>query len=264
MDYLGINKKLWNNRADLHYGSEFYDVDSFIKGKDSLNPIEVDLLGDITGKKILHLQCHFGQDTISLARRGALATGIDFSEKALEKAVQLNEAAGTDARFIRSDIYRLKDYLDEKFDIVFTSYGVVGWLPDLKKWAGIVHHFLKPGGKFVMVEFHPVVWMFSDDFKRIEYNYRDSGPIVEEVEGSYADPESRIKDDSVTWTHGLSDVIDPLVKTGLRITDFREYNYSPYDCFNNTVKLAEGKYQIRGLEDKLPMIYSLVAEKIEK
>jgi ubiquinone/menaquinone biosynthesis C-methylase UbiE len=263
MDYIEINKNLWNQKTKIHSDSDFYDVDSFIKGKDSLNPIETRLLGDIEGKTILHLQCHFGLDTISLSRHGALATGVDFSENAIEKAKQLNEGLGTNARFIQSDVYKLPKFLDEKFDIVFTSYGVVGWLPDMKKWAKIINQFLKPEGEFVMVEFHPVVWMFSYDFKRIEFNYMDSNPIIEELEGTYADREAPIKEKSVSWNHGLSTVLDSIIKTGLIITEFREYNYSPYDCFGNTVKIADGKFQIKGLEDKIPMIYSLKAKKMK-
>ena len=144
MDYININKRLWNEKTDIHYKSDFYDVNAFINGKDSLNPIETELLGNIEGKKILHLQCHFGQDTISLARHGASATGVDFLERAIEKARQLNEQLGTNARFIQSDVYKLPEILDEKYDIVYTSYGVISWLPDMKKWAKVIEHFLKP------------------------------------------------------------------------------------------------------------------------
>jgi ubiquinone/menaquinone biosynthesis C-methylase UbiE len=261
MDHIDINRKLWNQKTEIHYNSDFYDVDSFIKGKDSLNPIEIGLLGKIKGKKILHLQCHFGLDTISLSRHGALTAGIDFSENAIEKAKQLNELLETNARFIQSDVYQLPEILDEKFDIVFTSYGVIGWLPDMNKWAKIINQFLKPGGEFIMVEFHPIIWMFSYDFKQIEFNYMDSAPIIEELEGTYTDREAQIKEKSVSWNHGLSTVLDSLIKTGLLITDFKEYNYSPYDCFEKTVKVDEGKFKIKGLEDKIPMIYSLKAIK---
>ena len=261
MDYIKINKRLWNEKTEIHYNSDFYDVDSFKKGKDSLNQVEMDLLGDIKGKSILHLQCHFGLDTISLARHGAAATGVDFSEKAIEKAKQLNASLGTSAQLIQSDIYKLPEILDEKFDIVFTSYGVVGWLPDMNKWAAIINQFLKPGGKFVLVEFHPVVWMFSYDFKRIEFNYMDSSPIIEELEGTYTDRSAEIKEKSVGWNHGLSTVLDSLLKNGLKITDFKEYNYSPYNCFENTVRTEDGNYKINGLEDKIPMLYSVKAEK---
>ena len=261
MDYIGINKKLWNEKTDIHYRSDFYNVESFIKGKDSLNPIEIGLLGKIKGKKILHLQCHFGLDTISLSRHGALVTGVDFSENAIRKARQLNEKLETNATFIQSDIYKLSEVIHDKFDMVFTSYGVVGWLPDMKNWAKIIHQFLKPKGEFILVEFHPIVWMFSYDFKQIEFNYMDSAPITEELEGTYTDRNAPIKEKSVCWNHGLSTVLDSLIKAGLSIADFKEYNYSPYDCFENTAKVDDGKFKIKGLEDKIPMLYSVKAKK---
>lgn len=259
--YIDINQNLWNKKTDIHYASEFYDVEAFLNGKDSLNPIELELLGDLQDKKILHLQCHFGQDTISLARHGALATGIDFSENAIEKARSLNTQTATHAKFIQSDIYKLPEILNEKFDIVFTSYGVIGWLPDMQAWAEVVAHFLKPGGQFVMVEFHPIVWMFSYDFQKVEFNYLESGPIIEETEGTYTDRNADIKEASVSWNHGLSTVINSLIQSGLKITDFKEYNHSPYDCFENTIQADERCYKIKGLEDKIPLLYSIKAEK---
>jgi len=180
-DYLKLNKASWNTRTEVHFDSEFYDNESFLKGKSSLNDIELDLLGDVAGKSVLHLQCHFGQDTISLARMGAKATGVDLSDLSIKRANELNEKAGTDARFICTDLYSLPIHLDETFDIVFTSYGTIGWLPDMDKWAAIVSKYLKPGGLFVIAEFHPVVWMFDDDFKFIKYNYFNDG-VIEETE----------------------------------------------------------------------------------
>ncbi len=261
LDYLKINKKLWNDRTEVHFQSDFYNVEAFIKGKNSLNKIELDLLGNIEGKSVLHLQCHFGQDTLSLARMGANVTGVDFSEKAMGKANQLKEKLNLNARFIQSDVYNLKNTLDKKFDIVFTTYGVLGWLPDMTKWAKTANHFLKPGGKLILVEFHPIVWMFSYDFKKIEYNYMDSPPIIEELEGTYTDRNAGIKNSSVCWNHGLASVISSLIKSGLRIKDFQEYDYSPYNCFENTLRLKENKFQIKGLEKKIPMVYSVVADK---
>lgn len=261
MDYLAINKKLWNDKTEVHYKSDFYDVKSFIEGKDSLNPIEIGLLGDIKGKKILHLQCHFGMDTISLSRRGAIVTGIDLSDKSMARAQELKEKTGSDVRFIESDVYNLHEKLDEKFDLVYTSYGVVGWLPDMDRWAKTISRFLLPGGKFIMVEFHPVVWMFDDDFEKIAYNYVDSEPIVEEYEGTYTDRNAKIKSKAVSWNHGLASVLNALIKNGMVITGFSEYDYSPYDCFKHTVRIAERNFQIKGLENKIPMLYSVTAIK---
>ena len=186
-NYIEINRQSWNSRIETHIKSEFYDLDSFLKGRSSLNDIELNLLGDIKGKNVLHLQCHFGQDTISLSRLGAEVTGVDFSDKAIESARQIAKETGSNAKFICCDIYDLPNHLDEKFDIVFTSYGTIGWLPDLDKWAKVIANFLKPNGQFVFVEFHPVVWMFDDDFEKIAYSYFNTGAIVETENGTYAD-----------------------------------------------------------------------------
>lgn len=261
-DYLEINKKLWDAKTDIHYNSEFYDVDSFIAGRNSLNSIELELLGNISGKSILHLQCHFGQDSISLARLGARVTGVDFSEQSVKRAKELNELTKTKVRFIQSDVYKADKKLDETFDIVFTSYGTVGWHPDLTKWATIVNKFLKPGGMFLIVDFHPVVWMFGDDFRKIEHKYSDTEPIIEEYTGTYTDRTADIDCKSFCWNHGLADIVNSLIKKDLRIADFQEYFYSSYDCFQNTVEIEKGKFQIKDLEDKIPMLYSIVAKKL--
>lgn len=180
-NYLEINKNSWNSKVDTHLKSDFYFVDEFLNGRTSLNSIELELLGDIKDKSILHLQCHFGQDSISLSRMGAKVTGIDLSDKAIEAAKDLVKKTGTDTQFICTDLYNLPNVLDRKFDVVFTSYGTIGWLPDLNKWAKIISHFLKPNGKFIMAEFHPVVWMFDDDFEVVKYNYFNEAPIYRNI-----------------------------------------------------------------------------------
>ena len=260
-NYIEINKKSWNNRTDSHLKSDFYDLDGFIAGKSSLNQIELELLGDIKGKKILHLQCHFGQDTISLSRLNAKVTGIDLSDKAINNAVELSKKMDSDTSFICCDIYDLPNHLNEEFDIVFTSYGTIGWLPDLDKWATIVSNFLKPSGKFVFVEFLPVVWMFDDNFEKIGYNYFNSGAITETENGTYADREAKISQEYVMWNHGISEVVNNLIKNGLEIESLNEYDYSPYNCFNQTIEFEPKKFRIKHLENKIPMVYSIVAKK---
>jgi ubiquinone/menaquinone biosynthesis C-methylase UbiE len=140
-------------------------------------------LGDIKGKTILHLQCHFRAGFHFFIQNGSKVTGIDLSDKAIETAKDLAQKCGTDTEFICSDVYNLPNVLDKKFDIVFTSYGTIGWLPDLEKWADVIGQFLKPSGQFIMAEFHPVVWMFDDDFTKVAYNYFNEKPIVETYEG---------------------------------------------------------------------------------
>lgn len=260
-NYIDINKNSWNTRVDYHTKSDFYDNDSFINGENTLKDIELNLLGNIKGKSVLHLQCHFGQDTISLSRLGANATGVDFSEKAIETARDLAQITGSTTEFLCCNIYDLPKHTEANFDIVFTSYGVIGWLPDMDAWAKVVVNHLKPGGKFVFVEFHPVVWMFDDDFKNIGYNYFNSGPIIETDNGTYADKDADIQTKTVNWNHSMSEVISSLIAHGLTIRQLQEFDYSPYNCFNNTVESDPGKFRIKHLNNKIPMVYAIVAEK---
>ena len=260
MDYIKINKESWNKRTEKHFDSEFYDNEGFVKSPNSLNSIELELLPDLKGKKVLHLQCHFGQDSISLSKLGADVTAIDFSENAIMKANKLNEMTDSDVRFICADVYSLPKVLKEEFDVVFSSYGTIGWLPSIEKWAGIVRSYLKPGGIFVFAEFHPVVWMYDNDFKDVIYNYFKEGEIVEE-ETTYADDEKLESFNSVTWNHSLSSVINSLINQNLNLLVFNEFDYSPYDCFSGTEEFEKGKFRIKKFENKIPIVYALKMQK---
>lgn len=262
INYIEINRRTWNEKTAVHFESDFYNVKEFILGGNSLNSIELNLLGDIVGKRILHLQCHFGQDSISLARLGAKVTGVDLSDKAIEKGIELAKKCNADVNFICCDIYELEHYLDDKFDIVFTSYGTIGWLPDINKWAKVVSHFLKPKGKFVFAEFHPVVWMYDDDFTEVRYSYFNDAPIIELENGTYAEKDAAIQQEFCCWNHGLAEVMQALMNEGLRIDNFQEFNYSPYNCFNKTVQITENKFQLEPFGNKIPLVYALSATKV--
>lgn len=259
INYLAINKQSWNNRTDAHLKSAFYDLDGFLKGKSSLNDIELNLLGNIEGKSILHLQCHFGQDTISLSQLGAEVTGVDLSDKAIESAKSIASQMNSTAKFICCNIYDLPNHLDQKFDIIFTSYGTITWLPDLQEWAKLISNYLKPEGRFIFAEFHPVIWMFDDNFETVAYNYFNSGPILETESGTYADRNAEITQQYVCWNHSMAEVISALITNGLEIKTFQEFDYSPYNCFNKTIEFEPGKYRIEHLDDKIPMVYAIEA-----
>lgn len=261
INYIEINKQSWNKKTEVHLASDFYDLDGFLKGNTSLNDIELNLLGDVKGKRILHLQCHFGQDTISLARLGANATGVDLSDNAINKAQELAQKCNVNTNFICCNIYDLPKHLNEQFDIVYTSYGTIGWLPDLDKWANLVSRFLKPNGKFVFVEFHPLVWMYDNNFTKVEYSYFNVAPIIETETGTYADREAPILDKTITWNHPTSEVLNSLIKNGLEINSFDEYDYSPYNCFRGAVEVGPKKYRIAAFDDKIPLVFSIVATK---
>jgi len=263
-DYIETNRKAWNQKTDVHIKSAFYDNENFLSGKSSLKSIELAMLGNIEGKNILHLQCHFGQDSISMSRLGAAVTGIDLSDRAIQRAEELAAQTHAKTKFICSNIYDLPKHLDEPLDIVFTSYGAITWLPDLDAWAGIISRYLKPNGKFIIVEFHPVVWMFDDEFDKVGYHYFNRGAIVDTETGTYADRQAQLKQDYVSWNHSLGEILNGLIKHDLEISSFEEFDYSPYNCFKHTVEIEPGKYRISHLDNKIPMLYSILAIKKNK
>lgn len=258
-EYLSENQKLWDEWASFHPGTEMYDVKSFLEGRNSLMPIELEALGTVKGKRLLHLQCHFGQDTLSWARLGAKATGVDFSEKAIETARRLNQQLGLDAHFMQSDVLELQGKLEEQFDIVFTSYGVLTWLHNLRQWARVVRHHLKPGGIFFIVEFHPTFMIFDPENGQSTYSYfHEEAPVEIDIEGgSYAGSyEAKEARKEFTWQHSLSDIIMALLDAGLTLEEFREYDYSPYDCWPKMEEVAPGQYRSKLLPG-VPHLFSL-------
>ena len=259
--YFEANKELWNQRTVVHKDSSFYNLAGFKNGETVLTPIELKELGDVGGKTMLHLQCHFGMDSLDWARRGALVTGVDLSDNAIQEATQLNKELGLNARFVCSNVYDTSLHVKEFFDIVFTSYGTIGWLPDLQPWANMIAERLKPGGVFYMADFHPVLWMFDDDFTHIQYSYENKEVIITESEGTYTDRNADIKAKEYGWNHSISDLLNALIQAGLKINSFNEFMFSPYPCFRNTVEVEKGRWHIKGLEGKIPMMYSLKAVK---
>lgn len=262
-NYFESNKKLWNERTGVHVKSDFYDNNAFLGGKNSLNKIELNEIGDVKGKSILHLQCHFGQDTLSFARMGAKATGVDFSDEAIKNAREMNDKLGLEAEFINCNVYDLKNHLDKKFDIIFTSYGVIGWLPDLNEWANLINHFLKPGGIFYIIEFHPLVWMFDDNFERIEYSYFTTAkPIEISSTKTYTDSSEELSGTTeYSWNHALSETINALLQAGLKIEFVNEFPYSPYNIFPDMYTGADGYWRMKKFGDKLPLVFSIKAGK---
>ena len=257
--FFQANKELWNQRTVVHKSSEFYNLEGFKSGETVLTPIELNEVGDVKGKSLLHLQCHFGMDSLDWARRGAKVTGVDISDVAVKEARDLSAELGLDAEFVCCNVLDTADHVNGLFDIIFTSYGTIGWLPDLVPWANMIAAKLKPGGLFYIAEFHPVVWMFDDDFTHIKYSYENREVIVNENEGTYTDRNADIKGKEYSWNHSISEVINALIGAGLQLRAMNEYMYSPYPCFRNTVELEKNEWHIRGMEGKLPMVYSIRA-----
>lgn len=259
--HFATNRESWNQRTAVHLASSFYNNQAFIAGKSSLNSPELALLGDLDGRRILHLQCHFGQDSISLARLGAQVTAVDLSPDAIKAARELNEQCGQSVRFIECNIYDLRQHLQEQFDTVFISYGTITWLPDLNEWARIIAEYLRPGGQLVFVEFHPLCWIYDNDFQKITYSYFNEGPLHFTDKGSYTDGAEEEDFTYVAWNQPLSDVLTALLQAGLQLQTFQEYDYTPYDVFPDLVEAEPGKYRFRSLERKFPFLYSLTALK---
>ena len=258
MDYREVNKELWNTKAALHVNSDFYDVPSFLAGNSSLKHIELNMLGDIRGKDVLHLQCHFGQDTISLARMGANVTGVDISDVAINKAEALARDLEVEATFFESDVLDLNGKLDQKFDIVFTTYGVISWLPNLEKWANTISHHLKPGGKLIFVESHPVMWMMDENLEFVKYHYFNVEPIIEEVTNSYTGSEFKQKLSSISWNHSISEVVNALISKGLEINSLDEFDYFPYPIFAYSKETSPGQFRPHN-HSKIPLTYAIEA-----
>ncbi len=261
-DYFETNKNTWNEKVKVHAKSEMYHLDDFKKGKSSLMPYELKALGDVNGKSLLHLQCHFGQDTLSWSRLGAKCTGVDLSDEGIKLAKQLNEELKLDANFICCNVLDTSDFIKDTFDVVFTSYGVIGWLPNLRPWGNMIAERLNKGGTFYMVEFHPIVWMFDylEDKPVMKYGYMQEDVIYEEYEGTYANNNSKMISKEYGWNHGLGEVITALTEAGLHIDYLNEHDESPYDVLADLIKNECGMYVTK---DRLyPLIFELKATKL--
>lgn len=258
-EYFEINKNLWNQKVAIHLNTELYGMDSFMAGRNSLDEATLELLGDVKGKSVLHLQCHFGQDSLSLARMGAKVTAIDLSDAGIKKARELNAELNLDVEFICCNVYDLKDHLEQKFDIVYTSFGTIVWLPDLTKWADIIRHFLAKNGKFVFLDFHPVVDMLNWDTHAFEYDYfNPKKPYIETNQGTYADKNADVNLTECFWSHSLAEVVQALLDQELRLESMSEYDYSPYNVFGEMVKKGEMKYTFKNMDVAFPYFYALV------
>lgn len=264
-DYKNANLKFWDSIVEEHWKSDFYDVPSFLAGKTSLDPLEMEVVGDVNGRTLLHLQCHFGLSTLSWVRLGAIATGIDFSPAAISTANKLSQKSGLPAKFIESNIYDISKIIEEKYDIVFASYGVLCWLPELDKWAKEIAHCMKAGGRFHLVEYHPLMNTLDSGTGNeviLKNSYFNEGVEILEAEGSYANPESHIKNSTYEWSHSIGEVITALLKAGLHIDNFVEYPYATEGGWISYLRKGEdGKWRVPDHKWGVPLTFSLSASK---
>lgn len=255
-DYFEMNRLGWDERAKAHFESKFYDVEGFLAGRTSLREIELAELGNVTGKRMLHLQCHFGMDTLSWARQGADCTGVDISPVAIQKARELAVRTKLDVEFVCSDVYGFTRGSSEPYDIVFTSYGSICWLPDLSQWAEIVASNLAVGGTFYIVDFHPIHDLLAG------YSYfTPAVPDVEE-EGTYTENGADVVAQLATWAHPLSSIINALVGVGIQVERVNEFAFSPYNCFEGMIEREPGRFYVSHRGHDVPIVYSITGRKV--
>ena len=266
-EYLEAGKEHWNEIVPIHAKAlDYYDAERFKSHKMSLHSVELEELGDVSGKTLLHLQCHFGQDTLSWATLGAIATGVDFSDNAIDQARSLSQDLGIEAEFVLSDVYDLPNVLDREYDIVFTSYGVLRLLPDLRRWAQVISHYLRPGGTFYIAEFHPLSWLFSrandaPDWRvDASYFYTLEPRKVESV-GTYADRSANVTTTYYHWNHSLSDILNALISAGLRIEFLHEFPQTILHLFPFLEENSDGWWRPKEGHALVPLIFSIRAVK---
>ena len=255
------NRSYWDELVAIHASSEFYNLQAFKAGVSTLHSIEKTEIADVQGKHLLHLQCHFGLDTLSWARLGANVVGVDFSEKAIELAGSLAREMEIPARFICSDVYDLPAKLRRRFDIVFTSYGVLTWLPDLSPWAKVLARFVKPTGFVYIVDDHPYASMLDqaeDGAVSPGYSYfQSSESMWLPAGGSYADRTAPVANEHYEWRHTLGELVGALADAGLVIESLREFPVCSWRRFSAMTKDDDGWWRING--DPFPLTFSLKA-----
>jgi len=263
------NRLWWEEVTPIHVASNFYDVPGFIAGQSSLGKIETEALGNVDGKTLLHLQCHFGLDTLSWARLGAEVTGVDFSAASIAKANELAKLTTLNgkSRFICSDVLELDRALQQKFDIVFTSHGVLEWLDDVDQWARVIAHFLKPGGIFFIAEIHPFCLIFDEMSQkelRVAHSYCTSRSGLRNFNRSdYTDRNYIPTNPRKKMLWPLSDIVQSLLDAGLVVAGFQEYGYTTYQHFPMMIKGTDGLWRLPDSVPQIPLLFSLKARKLE-
>ena len=263
MDHREQNRAMWDERVPIHVRSDFYDVAGFKAGRCTLLPFEPEELGSVDGKDLAHLQCHFGLDTLSWARRGARVTGLDFSKPAIDAAEALARETGLGGRFVCADVYDAPRELGQQYDILYTGLGALIWLHDIRRWAGVVADLLRPGGTFYIVEMHPFTDVFADETLDVKNDYFfDPRGTVWEGGGTYADPNAPTEvNRSVEFRHPLSDVIGALLERGLRLELFHEHDHTVFARWPFIERRDGGIYRLPAGMARLPLLYSLRAKK---
>ena len=260
------NRKNWNERVEHHFGAKHYDVQGFLSGRCTLRPVDFEALGDVAGKRILHLQCHFGLDSLSLSRMGGLVTGVDFSDTAIQKARELGEVTGLSAEFHCAEVYSVCDILDcRSFDLVFASYGVFCWISDLYRWFSVASAMLKPHGRVFIVDGHPVLDMLSHDAASGTFSFNgpyfhEKTPELRTVEKSYTGEGGRLVNSTIyVWSHHMGEFATAAGSAGLTIHILEEFPYCHYRRFSCMVQRSDGYWEIP--DHSWPLMFSMDCSK---
>jgi SAM-dependent methyltransferase len=263
------NRANWDDRVPIHWESPVYDVAGFVADPTRLSDevaFDAPFVGDVRGKRLLHLQCHMGKDTLSWARLGAEVTGIDFSEPAVAAARRLSAESGTPGRFLVAELYDAPAVLPETFHVVYTGVGAVNWLPDIRRWGEVVARFLAPGGLFYIREGHPV--LFSLDWRQdeallVRYPYFETAePIVDDDPNTYAGPGTVEHARTYEWNHGLAEVIGALLDAGLVLVSLQEHREMAWQGLPQMTRGEDGFWRLPQTQrDLVPLMYSLVARR---
>jgi SAM-dependent methyltransferase len=271
-DWRAVNRVHWDEKVPLHIGPRGYDLTDLRAGHGALNAIEEAELGPVDAQRILHLQCHFGRDTLILAQRGATVVGLDFSAAAIDAARALAAELGLAdrARFIQADLYDACEAIPEpaSFDRVFVTWGAITWLPDIVRWAEIVAYFLRPGGTVYLAEAHPAALVFDDSAAQSDgrpgffapYLSRDA--VVMEEAHDYIDETASVRNATThTWIHPLGDIVTGLIKAGLRLDWLHEHDAVTWHMFEQLVDDGTGLWR---WPDRpwLPLAFSLQATRV--
>lgn len=261
--WFDANRRWWDERVPIHIASTFYDVEGFRKGRSTLESFEVAEMPDVSGRSLLHLQCHFGLDTLSWARRGALVTGLDFSSKAIAAACDLASSVALEATFVSGSLYDAPELVHRQFDVVYTGKGALTWLPDLDRWAKVVADLLAPGGSLYLVDFHPFVDVFSYQELRVEAPYFRRGEEIvdEDRHGSYAQLDaSTVHNHTVQWSHTMGDIVSAIADHGLRIRFLHEFDYTLFPRWPWLETGPDGDYRLPSKVPPLPLLFSIRAD----
>lgn len=264
---LAANLRLWDGWTDLHMSGTDYDVEGFIADPTSrpFDRVTAGVIGDVSGKRLLHLQSHIGIDTIRLAMAGAVdVIGVDFSPKAVAAATSIAERLGVPATFVQSDVRDLPDSVPEAaFDVVYTSYGTIMWLPELEGWARMIASRLAPGGVFHIIDLHPFLSVFDDFAEQpplaVRYPYFSREPLYFEEHGSYADRDADFVADSYAWQHTFAEIIGSLVGAGLRVERLEEYPVIVWKALEFMEQDDEGFWRLPEGAGDIPLMFSLTA-----